>query len=91
MDKIDITLQKKYSDKEIIKRTLICMKPVKNKFILGIILILINIIFNLITPRIVGYYINAIDEQNMQVGCLWSILFFCFCHFSTLHIIYSTY
>ena len=84
MDKIDITLQKKYSDKEIIKRTLICMKPVKNKFILGIILILINIIFNLITPRIVGYYINAIDEQNMQVGCLWSILFFCFCYFGII-------
>ena len=84
MDKIDITLQKKYSDKEIIKRTLICMKPVKNKFILGISLILINIIFNLITPRIVGYYINAIDEQNMQVGCLWSILFFCFCYFGII-------
>lgn len=80
MDK-DITLSKKYTDKEIISRTLISIETVKNKFILGIILILFNVVFNLLSPRIIGGYLNAINEKNMQIGSLNTILFFCVCYF----------
>lgn len=81
MEGKDITLSKKYTDKEIIKRTLTSMKPVMNRFIIGVVLILINVLFNLLTPRIIGGYLNAIDERYMQVGSLMSILFFCVCYF----------
>ena len=76
----DITLQKKYTDIEIIKRTLSYMGKAKKQFILGLSLILINVIFTLITPRILGHYINLIDAQNMKQGSLPSIIFFCFCY-----------
>lgn len=79
MDK-DITLNKNYKDIEIIKRTLSYMKKYKNQFLIGIGLILLNVFFNLITPRIIGHYINLIDAKNMKQGSLPSIIFFCFCY-----------
>lgn len=80
----DITLRKKYTDKEIIKRTFKYISPVKGKFILGIILILLNVVFNLITPRIIGAYMNALDIENLYEGALPAILMYCLYYFIVL-------
>lgn len=80
----DITLRKKYTDKEIIKRTFKYISPVKGKFILGIILILLNVAFNLITPRIIGAYMNALDIENLYEGALPAILMYCLYYFIVL-------
>lgn len=80
----DITLRKKYTDKEIIKRTFKYISPVKGKFILGIILILLNVVFNLITPRIIGAYMNALDIENLYEGVLPAILMYCLYYFIVL-------
>ena len=76
-EELDLTLQKKYSDKEILKRTFQYIAPVKGRFILGIILILLNVVFNLITPRIIGAYMNALKIENLYEGALSSILVYC--------------
>lgn len=80
----DITLRKKYTDKEIIKRTFKYISPVKGKFILGIILILLNVVFNLITPRIIGAYMNALNIENLYEGALPAILMYCLYYFIVL-------
>ena len=76
-EELDLTLQKEYSDKEILKRTFQYIAPVKGRFILGIILILLNVAFNLITPRIIGAYMNALKIENLYEGALSSILVYC--------------
>lgn len=81
MEKKDITLTRKYRDREIVRRTLHYMAPVKKRFLFGIFIILINVLLNIFLPRIIGEYINALDEKNMQVGSLPGILFFCVSYF----------
>lgn len=74
--KKDITLTRKYTDKEIIKRTLNFIKPVRNKFIIGILLIFVNVILNVALPYIMGLYTNVIDEKYMTTASLPAIIFF---------------
>ena len=81
MDKIDLTLTKKYTDREILKRTFKYISPYKWKFILGIFLILLNVVFNLLTPRIIGAYINALDVSNLYEGALKTIFIYCIYYF----------
>ena len=81
MDKIDLTLTKKYTDREILKRTFKYIAPYKLKFILGIFLILLNVVFNLLTPRIIGAYINALDVSNLYEGALKTIFIYCIYYF----------
>lgn len=81
MDKIDLTLTKKYTDREILKRTFKYIAPYKWKFILGIFLILLNVFFNLLTPRIIGAYINALDVSNLYEGALKTIFIYCIYYF----------
>ena len=80
-DKIDITLQKKYTDKEIILRTLKYIKPVLAKFILGLVLILINVLLNVIAPRIMGDFMSRLDAKYLSQGSFESIIFFVVCYF----------
>lgn len=75
-EKKDITLTRKYTDKEIIKRTLNFIKPVRNKFIIGILLIFVNVILNVALPYIMGLYTNVIDEKYMTTASLPAIIFF---------------
>jgi len=75
-EKIDITLTRKYTDKEIIKRTLNFIKPVRNKFIVGILLIIVNVVLNVTLPYIMGLYTNVIDEKYMTTASLPAIIFF---------------
>ena len=80
-DKIDITLQRKYTDKEIILRTLKYIKPVLAKFILGLVLILINVLLNVIAPRIMGDFMSRLDAKYLSQGSFESIIFFVVCYF----------
>ena len=58
---VDITLTKHYSDLDIIKRTFKYISPVKGKFILGFLLIVINVILNILIPFIVGSYMDFLN------------------------------
>ncbi len=80
-NKIDITLSRKYSDKEIIRRTLHFMKPVSKRFLLGIFLILFNVVLNVSLPYILGLYTNVIDEKQMTSASINGIIFFSVAYF----------
>lgn len=75
-EKIDITLTKKYTDREIIRRTLAFMKPVRTRFLLGLSLILLNVILSVSLPYIMGMYTNAIDKKYMTSASIQAIVFF---------------
>lgn len=79
--KVDLTLQRHYTDREILRRTFHYMKPVIWKFILGLFLILVNVVFNLLSPRIVGKYIYLIDEKTLEITSLTTIIILCVCYF----------
>lgn len=79
--KKDITLSKKYTDREILSRTLKCMRPVAGRFALGIGIILINVVLNVMLPRIIGWYMDAIDIRQMTGSSFWTILIICLSYF----------
>lgn len=80
-EKIDITLSKKYTDLEIIRRTLKYISPVKWNFILGFGLIIINVILNVLVPVLVGNYIDSVDEKVLNSETIYKIILFCGSYF----------
>ena len=74
---VDITLTKHYSDLDIIKRTFKYISPVKGKFILGFLLIVINVILNILIPFIVGSYMDVLKVENLATQSIIYICLFC--------------
>lgn len=74
---IDITLTKHYSDLEIVKRTLKYISPVKGKFILGFLLIILNVILSILIPFIVGSYMDVLKVENLATQSIIYICLFC--------------
>ena len=74
---IDITLSKKYSDKEILLRTFREIKPFLKHFILGISLVLLNVFLNILSPRIIGEFYTALETENIHKDALMGILLLC--------------
>ena len=74
---IDITLQRKYSDSEIIKRTFKEIRPYLKEFIGGVLLVLLNVFLNILLPRIIGNFYNALKTENIHQDSMMGILLLC--------------
>ena len=74
---IDITLSKKYSDREIIKRTFKEIKPYLKEFVGGVLLVLLNVFLNILAPRIIGDFYTALETENIHQDAMTGILLLC--------------
>ena len=74
---IDITLSKKYSDREIIKRTFKEINPYLREFVGGVLLVLLNVFLNILAPRIIGDFYTALETENIHQDAMTGILLLC--------------
>lgn len=76
-NQIDITLHKNFKDSELLLKSFQLMKPVLGRFILGLVVVLINVILTIILPRLIGQYMDAIDIESVTDSSVLKIVLIC--------------
>ena len=64
----DLLVQKKISNKEMLKRTWKYISKEKKAFIISILLILLNVGLGVISPRVNGFFADYIIGDNVVLG-----------------------
>ena len=73
-NQIDITLHKNFKDSELLLKSFQLMKPVLGRFILGLVVVLINVVLTIILPRLIGQYMDAIDIESVTDSSVLKIV-----------------
>ena len=76
-NQIDITLHKNFKDSELLLKSFQLMKPVLGRFILGLVVVLINVVLTIILPRLIGQYMDAIDIESVTDSSVLKIVLIC--------------
>lgn len=76
-NQIDITLHKNFKDSELLLKSFQLMKPVLGRFILGLVVVLINVVLTIILPRLIGQYMDAIDIETVTDSSVLKIVLIC--------------
>lgn len=76
-NQIDITLHKNFKDSELLLKSFKLMKPVLGRFILGLVVVLINVVLTIILPRLIGQYMDAIDIESVTDSSVLKIVLIC--------------